>query len=79
MAEETSKRVPEVRIKYLRRQLKRRKHVKNVVASVPQLLQLIVAMEKQQHSYEERPEAVALMHELEAQYEELKAGKRAAA
>ena len=30
MTEETAWRVPEVRIKYLRRQLKRRKHVKNV-------------------------------------------------
>jgi transposase len=79
MTEETAKRVPEVRIKYLRRQLKRRKHVKNVVAAVPQLLQLIVAMEKHQHTYTERPEAVAAMNELEAQYEELKSGKRAAA
>lgn len=79
MAEETAKRVPEVRIKYLHRQLKRRKHVKNVVAAVPQLLQLIVAMEKHQHTYTERPEAVAAMNELEAQYEELKAKKRAAA
>jgi transposase len=79
MTEETAKRVPEVRIKYLRRQLKRRKHVKNVVAAVPQLLQLIIAMEKHQHPYTERPEAVAAMHELEAQYQELKSGKRAAA
>ena len=79
MAEETAKRVPEVRCKYLRRQLKKRKHVKNVVATVPQLLQLIVAMEKHQHNYELRPEAVELMQHLEQQYEELKAKKRAAA
>lgn len=79
MTEETAKRVPEVRIKYLRRQLKRRKHVKNVVAAVPQLLQLIIAMEKHQRTYELHPEAVARMHELEQQYEELKAKKRSAA
>jgi len=79
MAEETAKRVPEVRCKYLRRQLKRRKHVKNVVAAVPQLLQLIIAMEKHQHTYTERPEAVATMHQLEEQYEELKTKKRVAA
>lgn len=72
MTEETAKRVPEVRIKYLRRQLKRRKHVKNVVAAVPQLLQLIVAMEKHQHNYELRPEAAAEMQQLEEQYNELK-------
>ena len=79
MTEETAKRVPEVRIKYLRRQLKRRKHVKNVVAAVPQLLQLIVAMEKHRHTYELRPEAVEMMHHLEQQYEVLKAHKRTAA
>jgi transposase len=79
MAEETAKRVPEVRIKYLRRQLKRRKHVKNVVAAVPQLLQLIVAMEKHQRTYELHPEAVEMMQHLEQQYEELKAHKKTAA
>ncbi len=72
MTEETAKRVPEVRIKYLRRQLKRRKHVKNVVAAVPQLLQLIIAMEKHQHNYELHPEAVGEMQRLEEQYNELK-------
>ena len=79
MTEETAKRVPEVRCKYLRRQLKRRKHVKNVVASVPQLLQLIVALEKHQHPYELHPEAVATMNKLEEQYQELKGTKRTAA
>jgi len=81
MTEETAKRVPEVRIKYLRRQLKRRKHVKNVVAAVPQLLQLIIAMEKHHHTYTERAEAVAAMHELEEHYNTLKASshKRTAA
>jgi len=73
MTEETAKRVPEVRCKYLRRQLKRRKHVKNVVATVPQLLQLIVAMEKHQRTYELHPETVAEMHELEERYTQLKA------
>jgi len=81
MTEETAKRVPEVRIKYLRRQLKRRKHVKNVVAAVPQLLQLIIAMEKHHHTYTQRAEAVAAMHELEEHYNALKASshKRTAA
>jgi len=79
MTEETAKRVPEVRLKYLRRQLKRRKHVKNIVAAVPQLLQLILAMEKHQRSYELRPETVAVMHELEEQDEALKTRKKTAA
>ena len=79
MTEETVRRVPEPRCKYLRRQLKKRNHVKNVVASVPQLLQLIVAMEKHQRNYELRPEAVQMMHDLDQQYEERKAQKRTAA
>ena len=61
MTEETARRVPEVRIKYLRRQLKKRNHVKNIVGSTPQLLQLIMAMEKHQHCYEPRAEALAQM------------------
>ncbi len=79
MTEETARRVPEVRCKYLRRQLKRRKHVKNVVAAVPQLLQLIIAMEKHQRPYDLRPGTVAAMHTLEEQYTQLKTLKRTAA
>jgi transposase len=76
MTEETAKRVPEVRIKYLRRQLKRRRHIKNVVASVPQLLQLIMAMEKEQRPYELRETVVKELQELETKYEALKTAKR---
>lgn len=79
MAEETARRVPEVRIKYLRRQLKRRRHVKNVVAVVPQLLQLIMALEKQKHLYVSRPEALLQLKELEEKYVTLKAEKQTAA
>jgi transposase len=79
MTEETARRVPEVRIKYLRRQLKRRHHVKNVVGSIPQLLQLIMAMEKHQHSYHERQEILLELKELETKYEQLKAQRKAAA
>jgi transposase len=79
MAEETARRVPEVRIKYLRRQLKRRNHVKNIVGSIPQLLQLIMAMEKHQHTYYERPEILLELKELEIKYEQLKTTKKAAA
>jgi transposase len=79
MAEETARRVPEVRVKYLRRQLKRRKHVKNVVASIPQLLQLIMAMEKHQSPYRTRPEVLTELKELEEQYRALKAQRKPAA
>jgi transposase len=79
MTEETARRVPEVRIKYLRRQLKRRRHVRNVVAASPQLLQLIVSMERHQHSYEVRQENVKELQKLENQYAQLKAARKSAA
>jgi transposase len=79
MTEETAKRVPEVRIKYLRRQLKRRRHVKNVVAATPQLLQLIVSMERHQHAYELRNDTLEELQQLENQYAQLKAARKSAA
>ena len=72
MTEETSKRVPEIRCKYLTRQLKRRKHRKNVVASIPQLLQLIVALNRDRRTYQLRDETVAEMKKLEQRYAVLK-------
>jgi transposase len=79
MTEETARRVPEVRVKYLRRQLKHRKHVKNVVASIPQLLQLIMAMEHHQRCYEVRPDILNELTHLETTYEQLTARRKTAA
>jgi transposase len=73
MTEETSRRVPEIRCKYLRRQLKRRKHLKNVIAAIPQLLQLILALHKEKRTYETRPTTETEMRELETRYAALKA------
>jgi transposase len=75
MTEETAKRVPEVRSKYLKRQIKRRKHRKNVIAAIPQLLQLILALNKGKRRYEIREEAVAEMKTLEQRYIAIKAQK----
>lgn len=72
MAEETAKWIPEVRCKYLRRQLKRRLHRKNIIASVSQLLKLIMALCKENRTYQSRPESLAQMLILEKQYAELK-------
>lgn len=73
MTEETAKRVPEVRCKYLKRQIKRRKHRKNVVAAIPQLLQLIVALDREKRLYEKREQSVNEMQELEQRYAAIKA------
>jgi len=76
MTEETAKRVPEVRMKYLARQLKRRKHRKSIVASTPQLLQLIVALEREQRMYEPRKESLTKLSTLEEQYRNLSTPRR---
>ncbi|HQT91113.1 MAG TPA: transposase [Candidatus Kryptobacter bacterium] len=72
MTEETAKWVPEVRAKYLRRQIKRRRHRKNVVASTPQLLKLIMALVKERRRYELRQDKVTEVRKLEAQYADIK-------
>jgi len=72
MTEETAKWIPEVRAKYLRRQIKRRKHRKNVVASTPQLLKLIMALVKENRHYEVRTEKVAEVKKLEDEYNQIK-------
>ncbi|MFH0991379.1 MAG: transposase [bacterium] len=72
MTEETAKWVPEIRAKYLRRQLKRRIHRKSVVASIPQLLKLIMVLVKERRCYELYPERLAALQALEKQYTERK-------
>lgn len=75
MTEETARWVPEVRIKYLTRQIKRRNHRKNIVASTPQLLKLITTLAKEQRPYEHRAEAQNRMKQLEKQFNDLKEQK----
>lgn len=79
MTEETAKYVPEVRIKYLRRQLVRRGYRKNLVACVPVLLKLIVTLIKENRPYQESEEKLAELSELEVRYEQAtgKKSKRA--
>jgi len=48
MTEETMKYIPEVRIKYLKRQLKKQIYRKNLVSCVPQLLKLIFSLVKRE-------------------------------
>jgi hypothetical protein len=68
MTEETARCVPEVRCKYLTRQLHRRRHRKSVIASTPQLLQLIVALTREQRPYQTREAGCDKLKELEQQY-----------
>ena len=72
MTEETARRVPEVRCKYLTRQLHRRRHRKSVIAATPQLLQLIVALTREQRPYQMREAGCEKLKELEQQYTQQK-------
>lgn len=77
MASETSKYVPEIRCKYLRRRLKgQTNRNKNLVAAIPSLLALVMALIRERRPYEQRPDALAEMHRLEAQREGQQPTKR---
>lgn len=73
MTEETMKYIPEVRIKYLKRQLKKQIYRKNLVSCVPQLLKLIFSLLKENRYYEYYEERVAEMEKLDIRYQVIKA------
>lgn len=70
MSEETIKYVPQVRERFLKRQLQQRRYRKNVVAAVSNLLRLIMALVKENRCYEVRDNSALTL--LEHQYRELK-------
>jgi transposase len=69
MTKEAVRYVPEVRIKFLTRQLVKRNFRKNVVACAPVLLKLIFKIVKAKRPYEYKPEAVARLAQLEQEYQ----------
>lgn len=73
MVEETAKYIPEVRIKYLTRQLKKQIYRKNLISCVPQLLKLIFSLLKENRFYEYNEERAAEMKKLDLQYQLVKA------
>jgi transposase len=58
MTKGAAKHIPEVELKYLRRQLHHRSHRKNIVACIPVLLKIIMAMIREHRPYELREEKV---------------------
>ena len=77
MASETSKYVPEVRCKYLERRLKHGgSRTKHLVACIPQLLQLLMALMREGRLYEDREETVEQMQQLEARYQAVQKRKQ---
>ena len=81
MAKETAKYVPEVRIKYLKRQLKKRNYLKNTIACTSKVLQLILSLTKEERIYEPHlnPEIEISVRQLSQEYENLKRGRLMAA
>lgn len=76
MTKETAKYIPEVRIKYLKRQIKQSCYTRNIIASTSQLLQLIMALIKENRTYEYRSENQLIVLELEHQYALKKKNKK---
>ncbi len=76
MAEETKNHIPEVRIRYLKRQMKQPRYRKNVIASVSNLLKLIVALIKEEHKYQYKEDKQKELIELEKRYKEFKEKKK---
>ncbi len=76
MAEETKNHIPEIRIRYLKRQIKQPRYRKNVVACASNMLKLITAMIKVNHTYEYRDQPVEELKQLEITYQEFKKKKK---
>jgi len=76
MTRETAKYTPEVRIRYLRRQLQKSNYTKNITACTSQLIQLIWSLIKDQRRYEFREETQIVMWELEHLYNQKKNRKK---
>ena len=77
MASETSKYVPEIRCKYLRRRLAgQTNRPKNLGAVIPPLLRLVMTLIREEPPYEQRPDTLAAMRRLEAKLAEKKPAKR---
>ena len=73
MCEETIKYIPEVRVKFVSRQLSKRCYRKNVVACSSNLLRLIMVLVKENREYEARgSKSVQRLYYLEKKYKALK-------
>jgi transposase len=76
MSEETKNYIPEVRIRYLKRQMKQARYKKNVIAVSSNLLKIMMAMIKENRTYSYCPEKLKELELLENQYKEFKDKKK---
>ncbi len=68
MTEQTARVVPQVRRRFLERELRKKCYRKNIVAASSQLLRLIVALLRENRLYEERDHPAASLKTLERRY-----------
>jgi len=76
MAEETKNYIPEIRIRFIKRQLKHARYKKNVVAVSSNLLKLIYSMFKDNHTYQYKEDSLEELKKLEVIYLEFKNKKK---
>jgi transposase len=69
MTQLTAKTVPQVRCKFLRRQLKRKCYRKSIIASTPQLLRLIVSLIQEGRCYQHKTDWNRELRKLEKAYD----------
>jgi transposase len=72
MTEETKNHIPEIRIRFLKRQMKNPTYTKNITACTSNLLKIIIALIRDNRCYEFDPEKVKEMEALDNQYQEQK-------
>ena len=73
MTEETVKRVPEIRIKFIKRQMNEQRYRKNIIACTSNLLRLIISLIQENRTYQLNPDNAKVLQELEIKYERFKA------
>jgi hypothetical protein len=68
--------MPEVRIKFLKRQIKKKSYRKNIFAASSILMRILMALIKEKRTYELREDAVQEMERLELKYNPEKEKKK---
>jgi len=69
MTTQTARFIPEVRIKFLKRQLTKKCYRKNIIAASSVLLKILMALIKEKRKYEFREDKVKEMKLLDKKYE----------
>jgi transposase len=68
MTTQTARFMPEVRVKFLKRQIKKKSYRKNIFAASSILMRILMVLIKEKRTYELRDEAVEEMQRLELKY-----------